>query len=64
MQALEDLIANMNKHITTLFVTPNVDALSVSGRISKAVAKILKLAKFFPIVRTEDGNHKYSFFHK
>ena len=63
VQALEDLVTKINKHTTTLFVTPNLDAISVSGRVAAAVVKALKLVKIFPMIRTENGNHKFGYFH-
>ncbi len=57
-------INEMDKHITTMFTSCTFDGMMVTGRIPAAVAKLLKLAKMFPIIQAEETNKKERLYRK
>lgn len=63
-EALQDTINGMSRHITTMFTANTFEGMMITGRIPPTVAKILKLAKMFPIIRAEETNTKNNLYRK
>ncbi len=55
---LLDFATNFNKSVTSFFLCRFFDGLVNSGRIPKIIARLLKFAKIYPIIKVDDGENK------
>ncbi|MDE5617465.1 MAG: DegV family protein [Ureaplasma sp.] len=55
---LIDFATNFNKYVASFFLCRSFDGLVNSGRIPKIIAKLLKFAKIYPIIKVDDGENK------
>lgn len=55
---LLDFATNFNKSVTSFFLCRSFDGLVNSGRIPKIIARLLKFAKIYPIIKVDDGENK------
>ncbi len=63
-EAMQKEIAEVAKHITTILTTFHLEGLITSGRIPTSVAKLLKLAKMFPLIQGEETHKKAGLYRK
>ncbi len=63
-ELMQKEIAEVAKHITTILTTFHLEGLITSGRIPTSVAKLLKLAKMFPLIQGEETHKKAGLYRK
>ncbi|MDE5651769.1 MAG: DegV family protein [Ureaplasma sp.] len=58
MDELLEFASSFNKYVTSFFLCRSFDGLVNSGRIPKIIARLLKFAKIYPIIKVDDGENK------